>query len=206
LAFNLIQFVFAAMWQTLEYLKKEVRVVHRRTRFLYYVMHILHEFVVTRACHIVGIFFYFCYEFLAVRYFNEAGRSWYYSERIGLRHFARHCSSKSRSHLPQIRMVRACVLLAAAFRFNNQTAIDRLLQRRGLAKVTFQWACKHGHMDVLRSLLDLEGDRAVDVHAMNEGGFRLACKWDRLEAVRLLLALAGDRRIDVHADQEDAFN
>ena len=68
-------------------------------------------------------------------------------------------------------MVRACILLAAALQFQNQPAIDLLLQREGLADATFRWACKHGHLDVLRSLLAFEGEQAVNVHAYDELAF-----------------------------------
>ncbi len=56
-----------------------------------------------------------------------------------------------------------------------------------------------GHVDVVRELLALTGDRRVDVHVDDEGGFRGACLRGHLGVVRELLALTGDRRVDVHA-------
>lgn len=69
----------------------------------------------------------------------------------------------------------------------------------------FRTACVNGNFEVIKLLLDLEGDRRINVHADNEGAFRWACCNGHLEIVKLLLDLEGDRRIDVHAEDEWAF-
>ena len=69
----------------------------------------------------------------------------------------------------------------------------------------FRTACSSGHLDILRCLLSLTGDRTVNVHVMNERPLYLACNWSKLPVVRELLALAGDRRVDVHAEGERAL-
>ncbi len=66
-------------------------------------------------------------------------------------------------------------------------------------------ACCHGHLDMMQLLLDLEGDRAVDVNAMRGAPFGMACTWGQLEAMRLLLALTGDRTVDVRARDDYAL-
>ena len=67
----------------------------------------------------------------------------------------------------------------------------------------FLAACRTGHADLLRKLLALEGDCAVDVHTGNddgpEAGFRAACVHGHIDVVRELLALTGEREVDVHA-------
>jgi len=63
-----------------------------------------------------------------------------------------------------------------------------------------QWkfwnACGNDHLDVVRELLALQGDRAVDVHANNELAFRWACANGHMPVVRELLALEGARAPD----------
>ena len=54
-------------------------------------------------------------------------------------------------------------------------------------------------------MLDLEGDRRIDIHAEDEWAFRVACRLGHESLVRLLLSLEGDRRIDIHAKDEFAF-
>lgn len=54
-------------------------------------------------------------------------------------------------------------------------------------------------------LLSLEGDRRIDVHAVDEDAFRCACWKGRESTVKLLLSLEGDRKIDIHAVNEHAF-
>jgi len=66
-------------------------------------------------------------------------------------------------------------------------------------------ACENGYLDVVREMLALQGDRAVDVHAGGVYGFQLACENGHLDVVRELLALQGDRFINVHAGNEISF-
>ena len=53
-------------------------------------------------------------------------------------------------------------------------------------------------------LLDLEGDREINVHVRGQvrgkSAFRAACGNGHGGIVRMLLELEGDRRIDVHVD------
>ena len=60
----------------------------------------------------------------------------------------------------------------------------------------FRLACANGQLDVVRELLALQGDRAVDVHAQNEYAFRAACANDHMPVVRELLALEGAQAPD----------
>ncbi len=66
-------------------------------------------------------------------------------------------------------------------------------------------ACVCGEGCVVRELLALTGDRAVDVHAGGEGGFHAVCRGGHVDVVRKLLALTGDRAVDVHAKDEAGF-
>ena len=65
------------------------------------------------------------------------------------------------------------------------------------SSTAFVQACKWGHLDVVRELLSLGGDRRVDVHAEDRQGpeapLRAACLMGRLDVVRELLSLEGDR-------------
>ena len=56
-------------------------------------------------------------------------------------------------------------------------------------------ACEHGHIENVKSLLALEGDRKINVHANDDEAFRMACRNGRTEVVKLLLSLEGDRKI-----------
>lgn len=76
----------------------------------------------------------------------------------------------------------------------------------GKAK-TVWWlaACRLGHMQVVKVLLGMEGDRYVNVHAQDSCAVRWAAEYGQLEMLQMLLALEGDRRMDVHALEEYAF-
>jgi len=60
-------------------------------------------------------------------------------------------------------------------------------------------------MDVVELLLDLTGDRRINVHTTNEYAWRWACMNGHTDVVKVLLGLTGDRRIDVHAKNEYAW-
>jgi ankyrin repeat protein len=62
----------------------------------------------------------------------------------------------------------------------------------------FSLACAHGHPDVARFLLRLEGDRRIDVHEDNDCAFRRACKRGSPRGVEFLLSLRGEQRIFAH--------
>src|SRR3972149_4926138 len=61
-----------------------------------------------------------------------------------------------------------------------------------------EWACKHGHIAVVRKLIDQEG---ADVGAFDNQALRLASENGHLEVVRLLL----DKGADVGADDNYAL-
>ena len=54
-------------------------------------------------------------------------------------------------------------------------------------------------MVVVRELLELRGDRRVDVHAGKEAAFKEACRAGHVDVLRQLLALEGTRMIDTAA-------
>ena len=72
-------------------------------------------------------------------------------------------------------------------------------------EMAFRNACYYGHMEVIKLLLSLEGDRRIDVHAGYNSALKSACEGGHLDVVKLLLSLSDDRRIDVHINYEDAF-
>ena len=72
-------------------------------------------------------------------------------------------------------------------------------------KAAIRAACEHDHLDVVRHLLGLTGDRTVDVHTWGEVAFRTACSGGHLDVVRELLGLTGACTVNVHALQENAF-
>ena len=49
-------------------------------------------------------------------------------------------------------------------------------------------ACRGGHVEVVRLLLSLQGDRRMEVHAGGEDAFRDACSCGHVEVVRLLVS------------------
>jgi len=51
-------------------------------------------------------------------------------------------------------------------------------------------------LDVVRELLVMQGDRAVNVHADDEDALKWACEYDHLPVVRELLALEGAQAPD----------
>lgn len=72
----------------------------------------------------------------------------------------------------------------------------------------FLWACTHGHLNVVRMLLQLTGHQFLSpysIHAEQELAFRRACRRGHVEVVQELLQLKEPRAINVHARQEDAI-
>ena len=72
-------------------------------------------------------------------------------------------------------------------------------------KYAFLWACRNGHLPVVRELLSLTGKRRVDVHAKNQEALREAFQAGRGCVMCELLGLTGNRRVDVHVRGEAAF-
>jgi len=68
----------------------------------------------------------------------------------------------------------------------------------------FSTTCTLGAVDTARLLLELEGERRVQVD-MNEL-FISVCQYGWLDVAKLLLSLEGDRWVDVHARNDAAFN
>ncbi len=66
-------------------------------------------------------------------------------------------------------------------------------------------ACICGSLAVVRELLALRGDRAVDVHRGCEHAFERACFHGHTPIVCELLALRGGRGVDVHSQAAAAF-
>lgn len=81
------------------------------------------------------------------------------------------------------------------------------LNNRGMLNIDppFITACKYGHIEIVKLLLDLKDDRYVDVHVEEEYAFRLACYGGHLEIVKLLLSLKGNRYINIHHKYEHGF-
>ncbi len=67
-------------------------------------------------------------------------------------------------------------------------------------------ACICGSVTVVKQLLALADELAVNVHAEDEAAFLAACENGHFEIVRELLNLTGDRAVDVHAGGESAFS
>jgi ankyrin repeat protein len=54
-------------------------------------------------------------------------------------------------------------------------------------------------------MLELEGNRAVDVNADDDAAFRAAVRGNHTRIVEMLLELKGDRAVDVTACGDEAF-
>ena len=66
----------------------------------------------------------------------------------------------------------------------------------------FTLACKNGHKDVVKLLVDHSGIYAIDLHAAdNRGwtGFTWACVKGHIDVVKILLDHSDSKHIDLHA-------
>ena len=72
-------------------------------------------------------------------------------------------------------------------------------------ELAFRNACYYGHIEVVKLLLNLKGDREINVHAHDNGALKSACIRGHLNIVKLLLNLSNDKKINVHFNDEDAF-
>ena len=77
----------------------------------------------------------------------------------------------------------------------------------GSGRNGFMWACHEGHIPVVNLLLELTGERAVNVNQRdnyNSTAFTFACELGRLDVVNRLLELKG--RVDILATDDDGDN
>jgi ankyrin repeat protein len=72
---------------------------------------------------------------------------------------------------------------------------------------SFRWACKNGHLVIVKFLLTLEPDHGrIDIHADDEEAFQEACHNGHLDVAKYLISLEPSHgRIDIHARNELAF-
>jgi ankyrin repeat protein len=71
----------------------------------------------------------------------------------------------------------------------------------------FRYACRNGHLDIVKFLLTLEPDHVrIDIHTYDEHAFLYACRNGHLDVVKFLLTLEPYYgRIDIHIMDEEAF-
>ena len=80
-----------------------------------------------------------------------------------------------------------------------------------IMKSRFVWACKNGHIEIVKLLLSDEITNKfgkINIHANNECAFQWACENGHIEVVKLLLSDEITNKfgkIDIHADNECAF-
>ena len=77
----------------------------------------------------------------------------------------------------------------------------------GSGRNGLMWACHEGHIPVVNLLLELTGERAVNVNQRdnyNSTAFTFACELGRLDVVNRLLELKG--RVDILATDNDGDN
>lgn len=75
-----------------------------------------------------------------------------------------------------------------------------------MGELAFRTACEHNHLNVVRALLGLDGDRKVDIHAEEDDALTRACAKGSTAVVRELLALnRKGRKYDLRAFKHRAF-
>lgn len=77
--------------------------------------------------------------------------------------------------------------------------LDTGFGQRDALEAAFRAACRKGHVQVVRLLLERKSNAEMDVHAHRNGAFRGACAGGHVGVVLALLELDRERLIDVHA-------